>query len=317
MRTITIHNTSGIAKSYEGQSISIDETYTVTVTDLPDFIRSPELFADVASGSVLVGDSTGDIVNAITGWAYFIGDEVAIKDLPFSDIEGLSLAVHPSYKPRIEGGTTYAVWTGAGDDVNVDPNLSVLGEGDLLHFNMVPANATETKDIKFDHTAFGRVWIHEAYLKFMDGGESDHISADVMASGAVLQQAGNLDLEIDGSNYVVPAAGGPGTGTDGWAASPVLIPRTFSMDGDWDYDGVTLSPNIGAGAYKISTDDKPVHKYVNKIATYGSQPYFSMSSDETAELLPGYFLRVTVNNGSSGTWHLCIIMEIYRERTVL
>ena len=84
-----------------------------------------------------------------------------------------------------------------------------------------------TVDVKFDHTAFGRIWVHEAYLKFTDAGEGDYILADMVAMGCPLQQSINLDLELDG-DLVKFAAGGPGTGTHGFAGTPALIPRIFS-----------------------------------------------------------------------------------------
>ena len=244
-------------------------------------------------------------------------DYIDAATLPFSDVDegGASkLSVHPSYKPNIADGTTYAVWAGGGDDVVSNP--SVLGEGDLLHFDMQTATPIATKDVKFDHAAFGRVWIHEAYLKFSGAGNGDFVSSDIMAGAAVTQTSVNLDLIIDGV-FVKPAPGGPGTGTDGWAASPTLIPRTFSQDGDWDFDGVSLTPNLGGtGGYRISNVDTPVHRYVNRIPCYGECPYFSMSSDETAEINAGYFIRINVHNVSDGNWHLSVIMELYRERTV-
>ncbi len=312
-RIITIHNVSGAAKMYVGQSIANAETYTLSVEDVSDFKIDPPLFEDVASGDVLIGNGTDDFTNATEGWAWLQGDTVKIEDLPFSDIEGNKLAVHPSYKPNVAGGTTYAVWTGAGDDVDSNPN--VLGEGALMHFNMKTGTPIKTRDIKFSPD-FGRVWIHEAYLKFTNGGEGDYITANVMAAAAVLQTSVNLDLELNG-NYVKFAAGGPGTGTHGFAATPALIPRTYSKDGDWDYDGTNLIPNMGGtGVYQIRTVDTPVHRYVNKICTFGSCPYFSMSSDETAELQIGYFLRVKCHNVSDSNWHISVIMEIYRETTV-
>jgi hypothetical protein len=240
---------------------------------------------------------------------------VDAAQLPLSDLEGEPLSVHPSYKPQITNGETYAVWTGAGDDVVSNPPQ--LGEGELLHFDMQPGTPTVTKDIKFDHAAFGRVWIHEAYLKFSNAGVGDYIQADVMASACPLQTSVDLDLEIDGDGYVKLAAGGPGTGTHGFGGTPTLIPRTFSNDGDWDYDGTNLTPNTGGtGAFKISSNEVSIHRYVNKIPCFGTCPYFSMSSDETAELLPGYFLRAIATNASDTNWDACVIMEIYRERTV-
>lgn len=310
-RIVTIHNVSGISKMYAGQTIADTETYTLDSSEENEFKQASNLFVDVGSGDALIGNGSDDIADSTEGWAWLQGDTISIGYESDSLIG--KLAVHTSFKPHVPNSTTYAVWTGAGDDVVTVPN--VLGEGELLHFNMVPGTSLVIKDIKFSPD-FGRVWIHEAYLKFTDGGEGDYISADMVATGVVLQTSVNLDLELDG-DYVKFAAGGVGTGTHGFAATPVLIPRNYSKDGDWDYDGTNLIPNMsGTGEYYIKTVDTVVHRYVNKIPTYGDCPYFSMSSDETTEILSGYFLRVNCHNNSNTTWNICIILEIYRERTV-
>ncbi len=310
--SIRIKNTSGAEGTWVGQMIEADAYYDVPEAELAEWIDDADVFADVASGNLVINDGAVDILEPSKGWKIIS----RTQQLPLSDIdEGKKLAVHPSYKPRLESGTTYAVWTGAGDDVVSDP--SVIGGGDLLHFVADTGTAEVVKEIRFDHDAFGRVWVHEAYLKFNGGGEGDYISADVMATGAPLQTVANLDLVIDG-DLVKFAPGGPGTGTHGFADTPTLVPRTYSMDGDWDYDGENLTPNmLGEGEYQIRTVDTAIHRYVNKIPCYGSCPnYFSMTSDETAELRAGYFLRVNMHNVSDTNWHASIIMEIYRERTV-
>jgi len=48
-----------------------------------------------------------------------------------------------------------------------------------------------------------------------------------------------------------------------------------------------------------------------------SATYFTMTSDETAELLVanGYFIRITIRNESNSAWNASVLMEIYRERT--
>lgn len=246
-------------------------------------------------------------------------DVVDVALLPVSDIDGKKLAVHPSYKPKIDG-TTYAQWVGAGDDLAEQPEVNI-GDGELLHFNMEQQSGSplikqvELKDVKFD-PAHGRVWLHEGYLKFENGGMGDYISADVIASATSIAAFGSpLTLYVE-DNWVKYSTGSP-AGTHNFAGTPVLIPRPFSKDGDWDYDGVTLTPNFaGNGEYKISDIDRIVHRYINKIPCYGScATYFSMTSDETAELPAGYFLRIHAHNESNTNWTACVIMEIYRQRT--
>lgn len=235
------------------------------------------------------------------------------ESLTFSTMDNKKLSVHPSYKPYVSGKTTYAVWTGSGDDMDT----AGIGEGELIHFLNTPGTPSVSKDIKF-HPDNGRVWIHEGYLKFENGGFGDYLEADVVAEATPLQQAVSLDLVV-ADNWVSYSPGGPGTGTHGFAdpAKIVLIPRTFSKDGDWDYDGTSLTPNMsGTGGYKISDLERTVHRYINKIPCYGTcQTYFSMSSDETSEILANYFLRITTHNISNSSWNASILMEIYRERT--
>jgi len=238
--------------------------------------------------------------------------ESVSQDFPLSDLDGKKLSVHESTKPTIDGALTYAVWTGAGDDIQTGE----IGDGEVLAFGMTQGVASVSKDVKFDPT-HGRVWIHEGYLRYTGAGSGDYVSADVIATATNLQQLANLDLVVD-SNWVKPAPGGAGTGTHGWAdANIVLIPRSFSKDGDWDYDGSTLSPNLnGDGAYKISDIDRIVHRFINRIPCLGDCPtYFSMSSEETTELPKNYFLRITFHNTSDGDWTASVLIEIYRERT--
>lgn len=234
---------------------------------------------------------------------------VAISELPKSPETG-KIAMHASAKP-LQEKQTYAVWAGAGDDMATGG----AGDGPLLSFFMTPGVPAVSVDIKF-HPNNGKVWINEGYFKFDGAGAGDTISAFVMAPPTSMQTVANLNMVIV-DDWVKFAPGGPGTGTHGLAATPVLIPRSFSRDGDWDYDGTNLLPNMtGTGGYKISTIERVYHKYINRIPLYGSShTYVNMASDDTAGMPYPYFIRVTCTNASNGTWNLQAFMEIYRERT--
>lgn len=245
--------------------------------------------------------------------------ETLTQELPLSDLDEKKLAVHPSYKPKGDL-QNYAVWTGAGDDMEASPHG--LGDGPLLHFVMTPQSGSPPPiqeveiDLEFD-PAFGRVWVHEGYLQAINGGPGDYMESFVVARGTPVQTVANKILVIE-DNWIKYAVGSPNPATHGWAGNPVLIPRTFSQDGDWDYDGINLTPNLTqTGDYKISTVDKTVHHYFNKISCCGTFPYFSMTSDETTEIPAGYFIRTIAYNVSNSSWHASIIIEIYRERTFL
>jgi len=246
-----------------------------------------------------------------------VEEHFAVTQLPFSRHLDGKLAVHSSSKPEPEGISTYVIWCGCGDDLTQQNEEDSIGGGELLQFSPTTGTSEVVKDVKFD-PRHGRVWIHEGYLKFENGGSGDYFMADIMAPPTPLQQSTNLDYVVE-NDWLKYAPGGAGTGTDGLAGTPVLVPRTFAKDGDWDYDGSTLLPNFaGNGNYKITTTERIIHRYFNKIPTYGtSSTYFSMTSDETAELPVelGYFVRCRAVNVSNTDWHLSIIMEIYRERT--
>lgn len=236
---------------------------------------------------------------------------ISVSELPIST-DTNKLAVQHSAKPLIPNKTTYVVWTGAGDNLETHQ----LSDGPILAAHLEPGTAEESIDVKFD-PIHGRVWLNEGYLRFQDAGVGDYVSAYIIAPASQLQTMANLNLVVDANNYIKFAPGGPGTGTHGFAATPVLLPRTYSRDGDWDYDGTNLLPNMtGTGEYKMSTEEKPVHKYFNKIPLFGTCPnYFSMASDDTAELIYPYFVRIIFHNISNTTWSAQVIMEIYRERT--
>lgn len=253
--------------------------------------------------------------NVIANYVY-VPETVDYKQLPFSEL-GNKLAIHSSTKPSPGNKEFYLVWTGAGDDILGSP--PILGGGELLQFMMEPGVPIVSKEVHFSPN-FGDIYIHEGYAKWENGGVGDYLTANVVATATQLQTSINLDLEITADNWVIPASGGPGTGTHGFASNPVLIRRSKSKDGEWDYDEVNgLQPNTsGTGMYKISNIERDVHRYINKIPTHTtSYGYTRLTSDETAYLPPGYFLRIDVHNVSDTTWNLCVFMEVFREQTAV
>lgn len=234
------------------------------------------------------------------------------EDFPLSDV-GDKIAVHSSPKPAELGKTVYVVWTGSGDDLTTDPHT--LGNGELLQFQMTPGTALVTKDLKFS-PSFGNAWIHEAYLSYETAGFGDYITAFVVAPASPLQTVANLMLYLDGTWVKAVPTDGSITPTHGFAGTPSLLPRTFSHDGNWDWDGTTLSPNYtNTGGYKISHEEKYIHRFVNKIPLHGTNPYFTLTSDESSLLPPGYFLRIEAHNVSNTIWNASVFLEIYREMT--
>lgn len=292
---------------------SVDITATVINIDLDT--------VSVTGNNINITWNTDLLVDEITAQDVVVAahtvqiPDVSLIDLPISTL-GKQLAVHQSTKPAVDGKEFFLQWTGAGDDVA----NGLIGGGDLLVFDIKDTDTTVTKEIRFD-PQFGDVYIHEGYAKWshadpMANGTGDYMSAMIMAEPTPLQTAANLDY-IVADNWITYA--GPGAGTHGFAGQPVLIPRPFSKDGDWDYDGVNLTPNMGGtGPYKMSSVMRTVHRYMNKIPMcFTSGSYNRLTSDETAYLPPGYFIRVTAFNTSSSNWNCAFMFEVYRERTAV
>lgn len=311
-KIIRIKNT-GIINTWLGQSIDTNEYIDLNDQNAITWANDSQVFTDVNSGVLVINNGT-DTINDLTplaGWKWLSAD----TSLPVSDLDGIKLAVHSSNKPKIDNSETYVVWSGSGDNT-IDGSIC---DGELLEFNMAPGISEKIIDVKFDQTLNGRVWIHEGYLKFENGGSGDHMNAEVISEVTPLQQSVNLDLVVDVDGWISYAPGGAGTGTHGFAdpTKIVLIPKTFSKNGQWDYDGVSLIPNqTDTGGYKLSTNECVIHRYMNKIPVRGAcSSYFSMTSDETSEIFKNYFLRMSAFNASNTTWHASVIMELFRERT--
>ena len=297
---------------------------------------SPDIVPSCLSITAVESDLTLEFVAALSGAEDTALDAIIaahvpptefidVTQLPFSSLDGNKLAVHPSYKPEVQGITTYAVWGGAGDQLDGSLDLvddGEIGGGPILHLSCGTADTEVTRFAKF-HTDNGRVWLHEAYVKFDGGPDGAYISGGIVAMATPLQQLGGLDLVI--TNHIISyAPGGPGTGTDGFADADkiVLVPRSFSHDGEWNYDPAgtpPLTPAAGDGEYRMYDEDTMVHRFVNRIACRGSSPYFSITSDETTELPKHYFVQVSSrmeDDAAFGVdWHASVLLEIYRERT--
>lgn len=309
-KIIRIKNT-GVDGVWVGQLIQQDTYYDMLETEINNWCTNDKVFSDISSGRLVVnnGSDTVDDLSSLNGWKWISTE----TQMPISELDGVKIAVHSSPKPIVNGVTTYVVWTGSGDH----PDTGLICGGELLEYNLEPGLAQKSIDVKFNQAINGRVWIHEGYLKFENGGNGDHFIAEILSEPTPLQTLVNLDLVVD-SNGIISYAG-PGVGTHGWADATkiVLIPRTFSKNGKWDYDGTNLTPNLsGTGEYNISTNEEIIHRYINKIPCRGScNSYFSMTSNETTEIFENYFMRVTAVNASNTTWYATVLMEIYRERT--
>jgi len=226
------------------------------------------------------------------------------------DMIGNKLAIHESSRPSLNGLSFATVWTGAGDDVT----NHIIGGGPLMELTLTPGTLSVSVEAEFD-AAFGEVWLHEGYVMWETAGWGDYINNSVFSRPTLLQTSINLDYEIV-SNKVKYATGGAGTGTHGFASTPVLVPNV-NKTGYWNYNG-TLTPNLTqTGAYDIYDIEVEVNRFHNKVPLFGSATAFNMLQSADSSLVPNnYFLRITAYNMSNTTWKVWFIMTLYRERTV-
>lgn len=308
MSIIKVKNNLTVDGTWVGQIISPNEYYEISNDEIDRWRADSEVFKSIANKELIVNDGTKDFDDVVEAWKYFNG-----RDLPFSYL-GNKLAIHSSAKPEISGKEFYLVWTGSGDYLGSPPEI---GGGELLQFQLDNTNKIKKIEVHF-HPMFGSVYIHEGYAKWEGGGIGDYITAYVCASATPLQTVANLNLKITPDNWVVPAFGSPSDATHGFAGQPILIPRTKSRDGEWDYSPeIGLVPNLnGTGLYKISSIPRDVHKYINRIPIEGSSyGYTRLTSNETAFLPPGYHLRIEAYSNSGNTITVSMFMEVYREQT--
>ena len=305
-RVIILKNPSTTNEvTVNGQLFVAEESLDISA-EVDMWKQSSEAMEAVSNGTLIVNNGEKDL-DPVTGWQWIQGDTNPRSYL------GDKLAVHSSAKPTKSGKTFYLVWTGAGDDTT----NHLVGQGDPLLFELTTGTPSITKRILFDYT-LGDIYLHEAYMSWSGGGLHDYVEAIITALPTSLQQSVDLHYVIE-NNRVKMAPGGPGTGTHGFASNPILIPRSFTKDGDWDYNETTgLVPNTsGTGEYIISDIEQPVHKYINHIHTYGSSNgYVQLASEETAYLPPGYVIDITAYNNSNSDWVMMAFMELYREKTV-
>lgn len=239
--------------------------------------------------------------------------ETVTADTPKSEV-GNKIWVHSSSKPEHEGKVFYVQWIGAGDDMTTGD----IGEGEILHFSNEPGVLHMQKDLKF-HPDNGLVYLHEGYSCYENAGDGDYIDMFIMAEPTQVQPYANLDLIIDPNNgEVVYSPNGPGTGTHGFAATPVLVDRRFTKTGYWDYDEInSLRPNFTkTGEYDIYTTESIVHRLVVKVPVCGSSGGMRrLVSEDTTQLPSGYFVRLATTNTSNTNWHASFVVCVYREKT--
>ncbi len=315
MRTILIKNLTGDPKTYVGQTIAASEEYTLQDGEDVLFRKDSNLFVDVSSGDAQVSNSAG-ILDPISAWSWILGDNITIAQK--SDSQGEKIAAHVSSKPIFPGKSFYATWTGAGDNCTGDANDGEIGGGELLVFKFENGDTEMSKKARF-HPMHGDFYIHDGYIKWSGACIGSTITVTINADATVLQQSTNLDLVVDNDGWVSYSTGGPGTGTHGFAANPVLVPRSYSWDGDWNYSTAAgLTPNFaGTGGFKISTSGKIIHTFVQKMPLIGNADnYMKLCSEESTLMPSGFFIDVIVSCPlGDNTLEAAAIIYAYRQKT--
>lgn len=310
MATI-LKNTSAETKQWLGFELPPFTNLEVSTESSIQLSKVDQVVADIGSGELVVNDGIKDL-SPVSALAHLRGDSKEVTIAQTSELGSKKIWVHESPKPEIDGRQFYAVWSGVSDDM---VNRVISGGEPLIVRNQV-GQPTAYKDFEFLHE-YGDVYIHEAYFMWANAGIGDNFSAEIHTKPTKLQTMVNLNLVVD-NHCVKFAPGGPGTGTHGFAAPPVLIKRV-DFSGNWDYSAEHgLTPNMeGRGFFDIFDIGVHVNTFLNTIPVFGTTNIYNVfESNDTAWLPPGYFIRVNCNNVSNSEWTLFIVAALFRETTV-
>lgn len=300
------NNTSRIL-SFAGKDLAVSEELEVSSSMQAFYKESQELLELIVNNDIVVSNGIKDL-STVEGWKWLLGN----NSFPISEV-GNKIWVHSSAKPVIDGKMFYSQWVGSGDD----EQNGLLGQGPLGVVQNTQGTPKSYVDFKFS-SEFGDTFIHEGFASWQNAKLGDYLNALIIAEGSHLQQMVNLDFIIDEEGYVLYSPLGPGTGTHGFASAPYLLPRSFSHDGDWDYDEINgLRPNwTKTGGYKISQNESIIHRFINRVPVLGtSATPTRLVSEDTFKIPHGYFLRLECVNVSDSDWSAAFFITVYRERT--
>lgn len=304
---IKLKNNTQRILSFAGKDLQVGEELDVNSSMQAFYKESSELFDMIGGEDIIVNNGIRDL-SCTEGWKWLLGN----GGFPISEV-GNKVWVHSSTKPVIDGKMFYVQWVGSGDD----EQNGLLGQGPIAAIQNTPGTPRSHVDLLFDSN-FGDTYVHEGYAMWQDAKLGDYVNALICAEGCHLQQVQDLDLVIDEDGYILYSPLGPGTGTHGFASAPYLLPRTFSHDGDWDYDETNgLRPNFTkTGGYKMSVNESIIHRFINRMPLLGTNGHpVRLASEDTFKLPHGYFLRLECVNASDSTWAAAFFITVYRERT--
>lgn len=313
-RIATITNTTGITGTWAGIEIATGASYTLEAGDFDRFAQKQSIFNAIANGTLVVSDGVTTL-SAFDGWQWLVGNRQEVSITQTSEVADKKLWTHNSAKPEVEGKHFFSQWVGFGDDMTT----GAIGGGNQCIVQNTVGVPTKSIDIHLYNIGTD-IYLHEGYAMWAGCSIGDTFSATVMSSPTQLQTAANLDYELDTNNRVMAAASGAGTGTHGFAATPILVPCYAAVqEGYWNYDevaGLTYAP-AADGKYDIFSVEVAVNRFIESIPLLGtSSTYTQFDSDDVSKLPPGYFLRIETNNASNTTWDLAFMMTVFRQKTV-
>jgi len=307
-------------------------TYDILPRGRSKISASDQLLTGITGGTLkLIQDelttpyvyyTTAEAIRVITGTTQSLQTNDAgelITNMPnlHSEVGEKKLWVHNSAKPEVSGKQFYVQYTGVGDDAI---NHSI-GGGNQTIIMVKAADVDKKLTLEFDNDPpHGDVYIHEANIMWNNAGMGDSFSVNIHARGTQLQTIVSKDLVLEpfgAGSFIKLAPGGPGTGTHGFAANPVLV-KDAKFTGYWDYSTTAgLTPNVGrTGGYNIFDVDLKVNTFINRIPLFGtSTSYTRIVSNDTAWIPPGYYIEVCCHNASQTDWTMMMYMTVYREQT--
>jgi hypothetical protein len=169
------------------------------------------------------------------------------------------------------------------------------------------------KNVYFD-PLFGDTFLYSGSCLWKNGSEGDNVTVGLYGVPTQLQTSVNLNLILDGTK-VKYSPGGPGTGTHGFASSPVLILNKTGT-GSWNYSPSTgLVPDLSEnGKYDIFTEEKEVFRMVNSIELVGnSNGYVNINGFDSSQIKYPYFIKIIVTTNGNSNIYVSFYMSLYRE----
>lgn len=218
------------------------------------------------------------------------------------------LLVKMTRRPQpVDGRKFYTVQTGAGDDIQQERRT--IGSKILL--DVSSTDVTVSVDIQF-LTGSEKIYLHQGFLGQENAGWGDMINCDIWSNPSPIIFDGTGNYTISNHKiYYYPSGGYSLLGT------PVFVPN---YGGHGWQNLVNSTPQFSptqTGIYDWYDTSIQVNRFVNCFIVYGTNySYTNMMSDESEEIPPNYFIRVTAVNISGTNQKAFGAFNIFREYTI-